>query len=213
MVINRVLRRPSSRPPCRLLPTPICQLHPIRHIRRSHLLPRSVLPNNVADPVTLPLSAAYVLRMRSRLLQSHTGFRPSRTACVPPSARFPPRPKHLGVHPLSVPRLPPVVSTHVSLLSSEYTLALRSLCDHITRPSFLPCLRCSLVVERTSILTSMSVYPASASFAALITALSRPTPSWPAWHCTSSGMPRFLFMVRSPLSSTLRSHVADRQSL
>ena len=105
---------------------PNCWLHSIRHIRRLHLLPRSVvvaLSNNVADPVTLPSSAVHVLRLDSWSLRSHVGFLPSRAACFPPLVQPSPRPKHLGMPSFFIPHLPFEGST----------------CGHITRWSFLPC--------------------------------------------------------------------------
>ena len=151
------------------------------------------LANVFIDPISLPLLATYVLRSSPRSLRTHAGFHPSRALCIPPSVRPSPCPKHLGVPTLSARRVPSVVSSRVSSLSSEYVLILQSVGDPITRSLFLPCLSYSLAVDRTVILTSVS-----GSLAALGTASSRLALSWLAWNSKLSGMPRFLSIIHAP---------------
>ena len=146
-------------------------------------------------PDCSPFAHRVCLPIEPPITPTYSGFRPSRAACVLPSFR-PSPPEHLSVPTLFAPRVPSVGSSRVSSLSFEYALVLWSVGDPITRSSFLPCLPCSLTVERTVIPTSVS-----GSFAALGTASSRLVPSWPAWPYMISEMPRFLFPVRSPLFS------------
>ena len=116
-----------------------------------------------------------------------------------PLVRPLPRTEHFVVPTLSALRLPFICSFRVLSLLPECALILRSLRDPIMRFPLSPCSSCSLVVERTSILTSVPVYPALASFAALVSASSRLAPSWPAWPCMPFGKPCFLFPACSPL--------------
>ena len=164
-MINRVICRPDTRPPCRLLPAPIHRLHPIHHIRRLRLPPRYVLLDAVVNPATPNLSAMYALRLGPRSLRLYVGFHALRTAYVPLSVRSSPHADSLRMLTLSAPRSLCVGSSCVPLSFPECTLVLQSLRDPITHSSLPPCLSCSLAVERTLIPTSGSV-----SFAALDTA-------------------------------------------